>query len=292
VDQESFELKDKVKEAILKQLQMSGEGIIIDIRGHEVKLSGVVDVLAEKVAAEEVVRGITGVQSIDNSLTIGMDNPVDDREIKALVEERVASEPRLELRRIGVRVHDGVIHLIGEVDSLADKELAIALCQQVRGVKEVVSQLASPRKGEVDDASVINAVELAFSRTLVVDPKNIRTSCRNGLVTLEGFVQSPEEAVAALRVASLVKGVRDIINRIETGHGKSSENARLTNELRRRLNSHHLVSPAQVRAFVVGNWAFLAGEVYSFDAKGAAEEVAYNLKGISGVANDIEVAVH
>lgn len=286
------DLRERVKKAVLDRLQLSGEGINIEVKGRDVTLSGVVDVLAEKQEAGEAAGSVPGVRAVDNSLTVGMEGQIDDDQIKKLVEERIMADPRLELRRIGVRVHDGVVYLLGEVDSLAEQELAVSYCRRVQGVKNVVNRMAGPRKGERDDASIVNAVELNFSRTLSLDPGDIHTSCRNGVVTLEGYVEEPEMAVAALRAASRVKGVRDIVNRIEIGYGDPGRDALLTNELRRRLAEHPLVSPAQVKAFVVGNWAFLAGEVYSPDAKKAAGQIAYQLKGITGVTNELEIVKH
>ncbi|NPV26751.1 MAG: BON domain-containing protein [Firmicutes bacterium] len=170
-DQER-KLKAAVERAIINSLQHSGEGIHVDVQGGLVRLSGVVDVLAEKRKVEEVVKQVAGVTAVDNSLTVSWDNPGSDRDLQQAVQERLEAVA-LNLHEIEVRVEDGVVYLYGHVESAAEEALAIQQSEQVPGVKAVFSQLAAG--GGEDEVTITNAVELALSRTDTVPAHDVRT---------------------------------------------------------------------------------------------------------------------
>lgn len=284
------QLQREVENALKTSRLLRTTDIRIDTHSGEVTLYGLVDVLAEKWRAAEIVSGIPGVRAVDNSLTVAMDRPVDDKEIAALVRERLAADPRVDLHRVAVRVQNGVVWLDGKTGAIAEAEAAKEQAAGVMGVKDVIVNMEIGG-GEFakDDAALTNAVETAFSRSGRVSPRDVKTSTGQGIVTLEGTVDTTEQIEAAVRVAAQVPGVRKIKSRLNARHGQTSEDAHLTNALRKLLGQQGLGS---VRGFVVNGAAFLDGLVDTPDKKHRAEELAGKIPGIAAINNGIQIQQH
>jgi len=95
--------------------------IKIETRNGEVTLYGFVDVLAEKWAAGATVKQVPGVTSVDNSLTVVVDGPIDDRDIGEGVREKLCAADRNDLHELTAEVNDGIVYIRGQAASLAVK---------------------------------------------------------------------------------------------------------------------------------------------------------------------------
>lgn len=184
--QHDDKIKKEVKQTLLHQLQQSGEGIEVEVKNGEVVLTGVVDVLAEKQAAEVIAAGVPGVRRVENDLTVAMDGQVSDTEVALSVQQKIEEDTPLSLHDVSVQSAHGVVTLQGEVDSAGLRQAAAAAAAEARGVKEIHNQLKVSRTK--DDASITNEVELALSRADRVSPRDVSTSTRKGKVTLQGRV--------------------------------------------------------------------------------------------------------
>lgn len=261
-----------------------------DMHDGEVTLYGLVDVLAEKWQAAEIVRRVPGVRLVDNSLTVAMDRPVDDKEITAMVRQHLSADPRVDLHEIAVRVQNGIVYLAGRAGTIAEVAAAKELAAGILGVKDVIvnTEIGSGEFAR-DDATLTNAVETAFSRSAQVSPRDVKTSANNGAVTLDGTVDTTEQIEEAVRVAAQVPGVRKINNRLNARHGLPAEDAHLTNALRKILGQQGL---GGVRGFVVNSTAFLDGTVETPDKKHRAQELAAQVPGIAAINNGIKIQQH
>lgn len=293
MQREDEKIQGAVESALADQMRLSSFDINVTVKDGVVQLSGVVDVLAEKVKAEEIAKKIAGVRGIENHLTVSTDGRlIDDKEITDVVQERLQAHLGDVLKYIEVTTHKGVVYLEGNANSLWEKHQAAKVAQSVRGVSAVISHLGVKKRERQDDASLTNAVELALSRQDKVEAGMVKTSTKNGVVTLEGEVDSPEEVAKVYQIAASVPGVKAVVMKLRTRHDSADRDNDLTLQLRQLLREDPRVSPSQVQAFVIGDTAYLSGEVGSIEAKEAAEEAAGRLPGIRGVSNDIFVARH
>ncbi|MDK2823849.1 MAG: hyperosmotically inducible periplasmic protein [Clostridia bacterium] len=287
------QLKANIEEILSNNMQNTALGINVQVEKGFVKLHGMVDTLAEREYAAELVKKLPFVKGIDNGLTVAMDNFRNDDEIMHLLLEKFMDEPKLDIKKIGAECEKGEVILRGQASSLGEIELAKELAAQVPGVKEVKSLVKYTEEAkEMDDSSVVNAVEVAFSASDIVEAEDIDTSCINGIVKLEGVVDNNEQKGAAELLAKTVPGVRKVINNLETRHDNTRGDGYLTNKLRKALNKDERVSPAQVKVYVIDGTAYLSGKVFNIDAKKAAEEIAREMDGIRKVVNDVTVAYH
>lgn len=280
-------LLEEIKNALTREL--NSVDIDINIENGKVTLSGFVDVLAEKSYAEKVVAKIPGVVTIDNSITIAMDNSPTDKEIIEEVLAKFQAHPLEQVGNLGAQCKGGIVTIEGHINSVAEKMAALQAASRVVGVKEVISHLTFNEKSGNDDASLCNEIERQFSLSAVVDADDIDTRVINGEVYLVGWLKTPKEIDEAIHRASSVTGVKKVHSQLRHSQGQDSGDVRLTNELRQILRKNHL---NQVKAFVVDEIVFLGGRVYAADHKREAEKLAGTLKTIKGISNDITVTPH
>jgi len=104
----------------------------IKISGHNGKiiLTGYVATYFERIAAEDLARGVVGVVSVENLLIVNLDEKVADEELCNSIKAAIQRKPPLRCQEINVAVCDGVVELNGEVDELWHKELAASIVRR------------------------------------------------------------------------------------------------------------------------------------------------------------------
>ncbi|MEW6227817.1 MAG: BON domain-containing protein [Bacillota bacterium] len=128
----------------------------MNVRAHEgiVHLGGIVDVLAEKMRAEDIAARVSGVVSVENDLTVCTDGQITDGDVSFEVAEELRLDPHVDIGQVYAESKEGIVHLRGDVDTLADERAAIIAAAKARGVKEVVSHLDVVGGGRLDGPSV------------------------------------------------------------------------------------------------------------------------------------------
>lgn len=288
-------IKDKLNELLFAKMENADMGINIRVADGYVTLYGIVDTLSEKEYAAEAAISIPGVKGVDNSLTIGMDGKIDDDDISRAVISRITASKDIKGTHIGAITNKGIVHLKGQSKTLEEAKLAKRLASKVMGVSEVISdiEIIGDENSPQDDASLVNYVEGAFAASHEIEAEDVHTSCKKGVIYLEGTVDTPQQKYKASYWASTIPGVRKVVNRINTRHDGDDEDSHLTNILREKLRQNPWTAPgAQIESYVIDGIAHLGGEVYSVEAKRNAELEALKMQGINQVQNDIEVARH
>ncbi len=279
-----------IKKLINTHFGESGRGIQVEVKGDKATLWGMVDSLVEKDFFGSRVGRIDGVKELDNSLTVANDGNIEDKDIEKGINERFQKSNYEDVTHLGCRVSRGIATLLGHVETQSTERLAKRIASQVRGVKEVRSDIQFIDKA-VDDATLVNRVEDALVGSPWVDAHEIKTEARNGLITLTGLVDTQEEMEWAVETAYQVPGVKAVVSEIFSRHRSQGDDLWLTEQLVSKLGQHRLNS-GQIRAFVKGGIAFLTGEVYSEEDRESAEKLIKHIPGIHDVDNSIKVAAH
>lgn len=279
-----------IKNLIHTHFGESGQGLHVEVKGDKAVLWGTVDSLVEKDFFGSRVGRIDGVRELDNSLTVANDGTIKDKDIEEGIRERFRWSNYEDVTHLGCRVSRGIATLLGHVETQSTERLAKRLASQVRGVKEVRSEIQFLEKA-VDDATLVNRVENALVASPWVDAHEIKTEARNGLITLTGLVDNQETMEWAVETAYQVPGVKAVVSEILTRHRSQGDDLWLTERLVAKLGQHRLNS-GQIRAFVQNGIAFLTGEVYSEEDRLKAEKVIKNIPEIQSVNNSIKVAAH
>jgi osmotically-inducible protein OsmY len=142
------------------------------------------------------------------------EDKVSDEEIRGNVIVALKSDEDLEASLITVTAEDGIVTLVGGVDSESKKRHAEGIAQSVEGVESVVNELevVLPIGDQRADEEIARAALLALELSV---RGGIKVTVDDGWVTLDGTVEGYEQKESAERAVSRVVGVRGVTNHIE-----------------------------------------------------------------------------
>jgi len=212
-------ITDVIKEKLHESMQESAMDINLFCRDGFVHMSGIVDVLTEKQYAEEIAVNTPGVIKVENKITVAMDGNFTDKHIEKEVMEKLADYDNDSVSGLGVKVNDGVVSLVGNVDTLMDANIAMNLASRIRGVKNVVNNTSIASSGKYDDTFISNKILQELSKT-ELSYRDIHRDVDGGIVRLSGYLDNPAEVELAKEIAMNVEGVRKVINKL---HARKQE---------------------------------------------------------------------
>ena len=141
----------KAEATLLFNGNLDSFDINTDVDNGVVTLTGKVDSSVDKKLAEELIVGIVGVSSVENDLTILETSEEDkssdamssltDAKIATVVKSRLIFDTDISGTDINVDVDNGNVMLKGEVDSDAERDLAIEIAKNASDVRDVMSEL-------------------------------------------------------------------------------------------------------------------------------------------------------
>ena len=150
----------KAEATLLFNGNLDSFDINTDVSNGNVVLTGKVDNSVEKKLAEELVSNIDGVKSVDNKLTVvakaDMDSDMSedmeetydegtseltDAKIATVIKARLLMDTDISGFDIDVDVENGNVTLTGDVDSDAERDLAIEIAKNASDVKDVEDNL-------------------------------------------------------------------------------------------------------------------------------------------------------
>ena len=137
----------KVKAALLENDGIKGLDIQVETRKGEVMLSGFVASQAQVDGAVALTRGIEGVNSVDNKLSLkngetSMGNKLDDSVVTTRVKTALLADTSIKGMDITVNTSKGEVQLSGFVDNQGQMDRAVAVARGIEGVSLVGNQLS------------------------------------------------------------------------------------------------------------------------------------------------------
>jgi hyperosmotically inducible protein len=137
----------KVKSALFADPDIKSFDLKVETRKGKVQLSGFVDNQAQIDRAITTTRGVEGVKSVDNSISLKgasatVGNKIDDAIITTKVKSALLADPSVKSFDIAVVTRKGEVQLSGFVDSQAQIDQAIAIAHKMDGVKSVGNEMS------------------------------------------------------------------------------------------------------------------------------------------------------
>jgi osmotically-inducible protein OsmY len=196
------ELGKTVKEAFLYDPRVFSFNPEVEVNNGIVILTGVVDNLKAKKAAEQDALNTMGVWMVRNYLQVRPKESQTDNEIAQNVRNALLRDTVTERHDINVTVRNKKVYLNGTVDNYYEKQHAEDVATRVSGVVTIKNNLkveytVIPKS----DWKIKNDVENEFFWSYFVDSNDISVSVENGVVTLIGTVDSWQELNAAINNA-------------------------------------------------------------------------------------------
>jgi len=214
-----------------------------------------------------------------------------DEQIQALVAKRLRDA---HIVGVQVSVSGQVVTLRGTVSSLWVKNEALERARKTRHVGSVISELAIVR-AENDNLVAEDVAELIRGHVQFTIFDDAEVGVTDGIVTLTGKVTTSSKAHIFADLASRVRGVQDVRNRIETLPAST-----LDDELRYTIGSRIYSDPVfwnlavqsnpPVHIIVERGRVTLVGVVSSEVERRTAETIARSTFGVFGVTNKLRLA--
>jgi osmotically-inducible protein OsmY len=214
----------------------------------------------------KTIRLILTASFIMTSLLTGQTTVPDDSDIeKGVAAVLLDFEPTSNLEAI-VKVDDGIVTLSGQVDSLVVKNLAGEATGTVRGVRAIVNHLEVKEANRSDDVIDGDLARL-FSLHHPEQSDVIQYRVNDGVVTLLGTVRSFSLKRVAEKTASMVRGVRSVLNDLRVEALNQPNDDEIRQQIALLLKINPLVKDQFVNISVHDGVADINGAVDSYEEK-------------------------
>lgn len=266
-----------------------------------VTLRGTVDSWAERRLAAKIVRGVRGVQAVENKLTIQFEEDRTDAEIKREIAAALEWDVHVDDALIEVAVEDGAVTLSGVVGSAAEKNQAVTDAY-VAGVQSVEAGELAVKPWAADDRlrgdkfvdRSDEAIAEAVSDALLYDPRvagfKVDVAVENGVATLRGTVGTLFAKRVATRDARNTVGVWRVKNYLKVRGEQPPTDEQIRSNVVDAIQRDPYVQRDDVSVSVIGGEVYLAGEVDTYFQKTQADDIASQVPGVVEVNNNLLVA--
>jgi hyperosmotically inducible protein len=150
-----------------------------------------------------------------------------DPGVTTAVKTKLAADDAVKAYKIDVDTKDGVVTLVGVVETPAAKARAVELAKDTKGVDTVVDRLtivpaAEPTAGveiaaPITDAGVTTLVKTTFLADPSIAGLKIDVDTKDNVVTLTGVVPTAADKTHAVEVAQQTKGVKSVEDKLKVG---------------------------------------------------------------------------
>ena len=186
----------------------------VDVDRGRVTLSGVVDNLKAKKAAEQDARNVIGVWRVKNHLKVRPVNIPSDDELEKRVANALFVNPWVNRFEVDIDAVAGYVYLSGDVTTLFEKKEAERVAEGVKGVINVINNIRYPDSWKwKSDQDIREDVKHELFWSPYVDEDQVSVTLSNGVVTLSGNVDTWSERQAAEDNA-YEGGAKNVINNL------------------------------------------------------------------------------
>jgi osmotically-inducible protein OsmY len=212
------ELEAAVREELAFEPRVDAADIAVRADDGTVTLRGTVGSFFAKRAAQKAAEGVWGVTTVANKLDVRLlvGGRRDDAELRADVLQALMLDAIVPAT-IDASVTDGIVDLTGEAEFAHQRDEALRIAGNVRGVVDVWTDVVvTGPPPDVHD--VQESIKKAFKRSAKVDAKNVKVTTSNGTVTLDGTVRSWLEHDQAVETAWAAPGVRNVDDQLRVAY--------------------------------------------------------------------------
>lgn len=184
-----------------------------------VTLTGTVQDKNDKALAADTVENLPGVVSVDNQIKIEPTYPEkSDGWMAWKIRGRLLVKGNVSATSTKVDVKDGKVTLSGTADNAAQKELTEVYAKEIDGVKGVQNNLVVTDKStmgeKIDDASITTQVKFALLNHKSTSALKTKVTTNDGVIVITGEAASDAEKSLVTKLASDVRGVNSVTNKM------------------------------------------------------------------------------
>jgi osmotically-inducible protein OsmY len=194
----------------------------------------------ETTTPEAVVTDDDSLEQEATMAPVEREQVLSDEEISNAIATQLLFNDAVRSDRIDHEVRQGVVTLRGQVQSILAKQEAVRSAEMIRGVRSIVD-LLEVRAPEREDAELVSDVHDALLFDAATDSLGVAVTGTDGRVTLSGAVDSWQQRELVERVASGVRGVRAVDNRLVVDLAQPRNDAEILRDVQGRLTADRWV---------------------------------------------------
>ena len=212
-----------------------------------------------------------------------------DQTIHEDVHREIDWEPSITSQDIAVKVKNGIVTLTGFVHSYPEKFAVEKAAKSVRGVRSVANDIDVKPRVVRTDPEIARDVQHVLELHAFVPDDAIKTTVREGVVTLEGIVQWDYQRRSADAAIHGVSGVRAVINSLQVRPDISPTmvKERIEEALQRSAD----IDSQRIMVATHDNTVELFGTVRSWIEREEAERAAWAAPGVAKVVDHITIEI-
>jgi len=209
------QLHRDVLDALSFEPSLNATSIGIAVKEGVVTLTGVVTSYAERWTAERVCATVAGVRGIAENLQVILPQRQKrtDTEIAHAVLSAFKWDVNVPNERLRVKVREGWITLMGDVDWKFQRNHAESAARFITGVRGVTNLIQV--KPTITPKDVRARIEQAFNRQARINSSQVQVDVQGSKVTLSGTVMAYTEREEAEDAAWSAAGVTEVTNEIQ-----------------------------------------------------------------------------
>jgi osmotically-inducible protein OsmY len=226
-DLSDADIQEALQDALFYDPRVVSQNITPEVADGVATLRGAVDNLNARRAAAQCARNTVGVRQVKNRIKVRPREAHRDQDLEDRIRQSYTWDPYVDNDAISITIQQGVVDLVGSVDTSIEKAQAENLAARVAGVVAVNNHLVvaggaavypqdplveDPFTGSFglyyeppltyhDDMAIKDAIEDELFWSPFVDLDDIQVHVTNGKATLTGTVDSLREYRVAVRNA-------------------------------------------------------------------------------------------
>ena len=208
-----IKLKQDIEEELRCDPKVNAAQIGVSVDKGAVSLLGAVDTYAEKWAAEDATKRVSGVRTVAQDLTVKIltDHVRSDSEIAAAVQSALTWDVYVP-KTVTAKVHAGAVTLEGQVTWNYQRSAAEEAIRYLTGVVSIHNAISL--KPQTSSTQVKEKVQAALQRQATADGKAIHIDTSGGRVTLTGHASSWQSIENATMAAWAATGVTEVVDKL------------------------------------------------------------------------------
>jgi osmotically-inducible protein OsmY len=211
-----------------------------------------------------------------------------DEELARLVTQAIQRDERLSSQQIEISVNEGVVTLIGSVQSYHRKIAAAEVASSFEGCCDIINDLTVEPPDHLTDEKIADNVRAALCSQADTIEGTIVVSVASGVVRLNGNAKSYWEHVAAEDIARFARGAKEVENFLLVTLPADMANKRLGQDIEAALSQSYGVKARRIDVAMSEGAVVLSGKVPSLAEREMAERVA-RLFRLRQVRNELTV---
>ena len=213
------QIKQDILEELAFQPNIDETQIGVVVKDGIATLTGLVFSYAIKIAIIKTVEKIAGIKAITEDIDIGYKTNTNrsDTEIAKAAINAIEWNASVPNDKIIVKVDNGWITLLGELEWAYQKDAARRTVECLSGVKGVTNNITL-NQDTIQPNDIKDKISKAFERSAVIDALGITIETTDHAVKLTGKVSSVTEKREAEKAAFNASGVYAVQNELKVVH--------------------------------------------------------------------------